>query len=137
MAKSSAPSPIELDRLAYPVIIGERLEHRIAEFVASRNDGRVIVLCDVNVVEHAKRIVRALPGKPDVLPFALGEKRKRLRTVENVLDALAEIGADRTSLLIGVGGGVAGDLFGFVASCYMRGVPFVNVATSIVAMVLI
>jgi len=52
-----------------------------------------------------------------------------------VLNALAAAGADRETLVIGVGGGVAGDLFGFAAATYMRGVPFVNVATSLVAMV--
>ena len=50
-------------------------------------------------------------------------------------DALATAGADRTTYLVGVGGGVAGDLFGFAAATYMRGIPFVNVATSLVAMV--
>jgi 3-dehydroquinate synthase len=58
-----------------------------------------------------------------------------LATYGRVLDALAAAGADRGTLVIGIGGGVAGDLFGFAAATYMRGVPFLNVATSLVAMV--
>ena len=70
-----------------------------------------------------------------MLRFALGERRKRLATVERVLDALLAAGADRRTLVIGVGGGVASDLFGFAAATYMRGVPYAHVATSLVAMV--
>ena len=67
--------------------------------------------------------------------FALGERRKNLRTFGAVLETLAGALTDRRTLIVGVGGGVAGDLFGFAAATYARGVPFVNVATSLVAMV--
>lgn len=129
------PKPIWLDELPYPVIIGTNLEQQLREFLERRGNERVAMVCDVNVLEHAQRIAKAIPSKIRVEPFTLGEKRKRLKTVEHVLTHLAEIGADRKTVLIGVGGGVAGDLFGFVASCYMRGIPFVNIATSVVAMV--
>ena len=121
--------------LPYPVVIGSHLEKQVAALVKARQDTHVIVLCDQRVEAHAQVFAQAIGKKTVVLPFALGERRKRLRTVETVLDALTEQGADRKTLVIGVGGGVAGDLFGFVAATYMRGVPFMNIATSIVAMV--
>ncbi|GAC1494653.1 MAG: 3-dehydroquinate synthase [Vulcanimicrobiaceae bacterium] len=123
-----------IDDLGYPVTIDRNVARGVAAFVRER-DARTIVLCDRNVLEHAHRVARALGKKTVVLDFALGERRKTLRTVETVLEALAAAGADRGTTLVGVGGGVAGDLFGFVAASYMRGVPFVNVATSLVAMV--
>lgn len=94
-----------------------------------------MVLCDERVKLHAETVAGSLPRSTRVLSFALGEPRKRLRTVERVHEALLAVGADRRTLIIGVGGGVGGDLFGFAAATYMRGVPFLNVATSLVAQV--
>ncbi len=125
----------QLDSLPYPILIGDPIAPRVRDFVAGRGRPRCIVLCDRNVAARAELIAAVLGKKTPVLAFALGERRKTLRTVEAVLEALAAAGADRSTLLVGVGGGVAGDLFGFVAATYMRGVPFVNVATSLVAMV--
>ena len=124
-----------LDDLGYPVVVGRDVTRAVGTFVRERGRPRTIVLADRNVRERAAAVARAAGGKTPVLEFALGERRKTLRTVERVYAALAAAGADRRTLLVGVGGGVAGDLFGFVAATYMRGVPFVNVATSLVAMV--
>ena len=86
--------------------------------------------------------VRALAGRRSrharavpVAAFALGESRKRLATVERVLDALLAGGVERGAFVVGVGGGVASDLFGFACATYMRGVRYAHVATSLVAMV--
>jgi 3-dehydroquinate synthase len=122
-----------LDELPYPIVVDTDVAKAVGAF--ARDRGRAIVLADRNVEARARAIARAIGPKTLVLPFALGETRKRLRTVETVCTALAEAKADRTTTLVGVGGGVAGDLFGFVAASYMRGVPFINVATSLVAMV--
>ncbi|MGP6157065.1 MAG: 3-dehydroquinate synthase [Vulcanimicrobiaceae bacterium] len=124
-----------LDDLGYPVVIDADAAPNVGAFVRERGYARAVVLADANVASRAKRVARAAGPRTPVLGFVLGERRKRLRTVERVLDALAEAGADRKTLAIGVGGGVAGDLFGFAAATYMRGIPFVNVATSLVAMV--
>jgi 3-dehydroquinate synthase len=124
-----------LDELGYPVTIDRDAAPHVVRFLRERGRPRTIVLCDRNVTARASEIARAIGPATSVLPFALGERRKTLRTLEAVLDALAAAGADRTSYLVGVGGGVAGDLFGFAAATYMRGVAFVNVATSLVAMV--
>jgi 3-dehydroquinate synthase len=96
---------------------------------------RYVVLCDSNVAGYARSLTRGLRGRLALLPFALGERRKRMQTVEEVLAALVAAGADRATTVVGVGGGVASDLFGFAASIFMRGVPYVHIATSLVAMV--
>ncbi|HVA34038.1 MAG TPA: 3-dehydroquinate synthase family protein [Candidatus Baltobacteraceae bacterium] len=126
------------DDLGYPIAIGSRLEASIGAFVRERA-GAVVVLHDANpnVARIAARIASTLPKRATlaVVGVALGERRKRLNTLERVLDALLVAGADRQSLVLGVGGGVASDLFGFAAATYMRGVAYAHVATSLVAMV--
>jgi 3-dehydroquinate synthase len=124
-----------LDELGYPVVVGDGVPALVASFAKQRGYRSAVVLCDANLVSRAGAIGRALGRATPVLPFALGERRKTLRTFERVVEALAAAKAERTTLVVGVGGGVAGDLFGFAAASYMRGVPFVNVATSLVAMV--
>ncbi len=121
--------------LDYPVCIGYDTRPAIATFLEHR-DQPCIVLADANpnVVRFARDVAR-LNGALGVRAFPLGEPRKRFSTVERVHEALLQAGADRGTLVIGVGGGIASDLFGFAAATYMRGVPYMHVATTLVAMV--
>lgn len=125
------------EELGYPIVVGDDLRVATARFAQARAR-RVVVLCDGNphVVKTARAIAAAI-GVParSVRRFALSEPRKRLATLEAVLDALLHAGADRASLVLGVGGGVASDVFGFAAATYMRGVPYAHVATTLTAMV--
>ncbi len=73
--------------------------------------------------------------QPTVLFIPSGEKHKRLRTLEVLLEQLAAAGADRDALLIAFGGGVIGDITGFLAAIYMRGVPYVQSPTTLLAQV--
>lgn len=72
---------------------------------------------------------------PKVLFVPAGEKYKRLTSVEKLAEQLAEAGADRDSLLLGFGGGVIGDMTGFLAAIYMRGIPYVHLPTTVLAQV--
>jgi 3-dehydroquinate synthase len=126
--------PIVNHDLPYPVAIADNAIPLLRDFL-ERRGGRFLVLTDAqHDVARVARAVGSLPCAMDVLAFPLGENRKRLATVERVHDALLTAGAGRDTLLVGVGGGVASDLFGFVAATYMRGVPYAHVATSLVAM---
>jgi 3-dehydroquinate synthase len=129
----------EIDTLPYPIVVSDDIAPRLVELVRARGYRRVVVLVDRNVTQRANALARTLrrisKARVHVCDFPLGERRKTLRTVGVVLDALSAAGVDRSTLVIGVGGGVAGDLFGFAAGVHMRGVPFINVATSLVAMV--
>jgi len=64
-----------------------------------------------------------------------GEEHKRLATVERLTEELAGLGADRDSVLVALGGGVIGDMTGFVAAMYMRGIRYVGVPTTVLAQV--
>jgi 3-dehydroquinate synthetase len=107
----------------------------LRRFMRERRITRFVVLCDENVLAYARALTRGIPGRLALLPFTLGERRKRLSTLEGVLEALVRSGADRGTTVLGAGGGVASDLFGFAASVFMRGVPYVHVSTTLVAMV--
>ena len=72
---------------------------------------------------------------PTVLFLPPGEKHKRLAAVESLAEQLAQHGADRDALLIAFGGGVIGDITGFLAAIYMRGIPFVQIPTTFLAQV--
>jgi 3-dehydroquinate synthase len=119
--------------LGYPIVVAESPVDP-TEFLGSQGPPS-IVLCDEN--RFVRAIAAELAGKTKAAlqTFALGESRKRLATVERVLDALLQSHVERSALVLGVGGGVASDLFGFACASYMRGVRYAHVATSLVAMV--
>jgi 3-dehydroquinate synthetase len=123
------------DDLGYPIVVAQ--DSRSELLALARTRGPVVaVLCDANRSVRARAAeIAAAVGRPPVLSFALGERRKTLTTLERVLDALLVAGVERGSLVLGVGGGVASDLFGFACATYMRGIDYAHVATSLVAMV--
>ena len=120
--------------LGYPIVASPSVRAALREYLA-RQGGRFVVLCDANVTSYGRDLTNGVRDRLAFIPVKLGERRKRLSTVEDVLRALLRSGADRKTLVLGIGGGVASDLFGFAASIYMRGVPYAHVATSLVAMV--
>src|SRR5439155_3007443 len=81
------------------------------------------------------RVTAIGPRELPVVFVPAGETSKSLKMVERVAGELLKLGADRQSLIIAMGGGVIGDLGGFVASAYMRGIDYINVPTTIVAQV--
>ncbi|HEX8826884.1 MAG TPA: iron-containing alcohol dehydrogenase, partial [Xanthobacteraceae bacterium] len=121
--------------LGYPIVVGADLRDVIADYVRRRASPCLVLGdADANVSKMTRRIAAAADCKR-VLEFRLGESRKNMATLEAVLDAMHEAAAERETLVLGVGGGVASDLFGLAAATYMRGVPYGHVATSLVAMV--
>lgn len=122
------------DDLGYPVFVDYTIRAPFRDFVRAQL-GSFIVLCDENTLGYARELTSGLRGRLAVIPIALGERRKTLATVEAILERLLACGADRQTAVVGVGGGVANDVFGFAASVYMRGVPYLHIATSLVAMV--
>ena len=117
------------------IVVAGPVREPLRRFLSARGIARFIVLTDANVAQQARSLVRGLRGNAGVFAFALGERRKTMRTVQAVLETLVNAGADRGTVVIGIGGGVAGDLFGMAASLFMRGVPYVHVATTLVSMV--
>jgi 3-dehydroquinate synthase len=84
---------------------------------------------------HGAQIAKSVAGTEAPILIADGEKNKHLATVSRVYDALTKANADRASTLVVVGGGVVGDMAGFAAATYLRGIPLVHVPTTLLAQV--
>lgn len=95
------------------------------------SDSNVFALCGQKYLDHFAGIY------PRVLKIVLqpGEENKRWETLNIIFNALLENACDRDTLLFALGGGVVGDMTGFAASCYLRGVPFVQIPTTLLAQV--
>ena len=92
---------------------------------------RVIIITDGNVHRRYKEII----NRYDYCLIGLGETIKTMTTVNKLYAELLERGADRTTFIVGIGGGIVTDITGFVASTYMRGLRFGFVATTLLAQV--
>jgi 3-dehydroquinate synthase len=97
---------------------------------------RAAIVTDTNVRPHADLVHEVLTGggwRSDVLVIPAGEQSKSLEVVAGLYDRLVDIQADRRSLVVAVGGGVVGDIAGFVAATYNRGLPFLQIPTTLLA----
>lgn len=124
----------------YEVLVGAGLFSSIASILSRFCPAhRYAVVTDHRVAElYAVRLSRMLHGagyRTDVFAFTSGEEQKTRETWALVSDAMLEAGCGRDTALLAFGGGVPGDLGGFVAATYMRGLPFVQVPTSLLAMI--
>lgn len=125
---------------SYEIYIGKDIVDRMALLLAKHNWGkRYIIITDDSVSSlHGAGVEGTLKGmglKTDIIDFPAGEVSKNMQTSLRIGDRLMELGADRTSALIALGGGVVGDITGFVASIYMRGIPYIQVPTTLLAQV--
>ena len=85
---------------------------------------------------HGSKLVLALDGRPHhVLYFVGGEPNKRIAHVEEMAEQMVELGADRSSLIVAFGGGIVTDLGGFLAAVFMRGIPLIQIPTTLLAQV--
>ena len=107
----------------------------------SENAARIsktVILCDTNSHEHCLPIMAEnLPSLTDyeIIEVEPGEENKNLDTCRSLWEALSDMHADRRTLMINLGGGVVCDMGGFTASCYMRGIDFINVPTTLLSQV--
>src|SRR3989454_7982154 len=131
---------VDLGERSYEVLVHEGLLDQIGEFLAPFKLGPETVVVTNPVIKrhYGARVVRSLKAvglKPTVLALPDGERTKSLRWVAWVLNELLRRRYERKAWLVALGGGVIGDLAGFAASAYLRGIPFVQVPTTLVAQV--
>jgi 3-dehydroquinate synthase len=121
---------------SYPVIIGNDSIHTLGrELDALKLGPRRILISSPRVWEFHGPLFRKIGAERTPILVEDGERYKNLNTVARVLDALVKIKADRSTTIIAVGGGVIGDLVGFSAATYLRGIPIVHVPTTLLAQV--
>ena len=112
------------------VVVGDSFKN-LLNYVPWEKHDRVIIITDKNI--------GALYGKDfpkvPVIEIGAGESFKTQETVNEIISRLIELGADRHSFLVGVGGGVVCDITGYAASIYMRGIPFGYVSSSLLSQI--
>jgi 3-dehydroquinate synthase len=132
--------PVDLGPDAYPIHIGAGALDRAGALARPHlASDHVLIVADEQVARHhAARLVASFAAvgvRADLATFPPGEPSKSVATAERLWRMCAEQRVDRGDAIVALGGGVSGDLAGYVAACWMRGVRFVQVPTSLLAMV--
>lgn len=132
--------PVRLENRGYEIKIGARLLDRLGgECRRLKLDRACAVITDSHVgPRYGERVMATLRNagfNPFLIAVPAGETAKSLKTVQACYDLLAKHRLERRSFVLALGGGVVGDLAGFVAATYLRGIPFVQVPTTLLAQV--
>ncbi len=131
---------VELGDRGYPILIGQNILDRLPELLKGTDArGAVGIVTDTHVgplhCAKIESIVSSAGFRPVTVSLPPGEMQKRLDRIEEITGAFLNGGLDRSSAIVALGGGVVGDVAGFAAAVYMRGVPYIQVPTTVVAQV--
>lgn len=126
---------IDLAKESYSIYIGQGLVKTIDRYIEDTD--KIMIITDENVDKLYSKAVKNALKERSVYKFIVtpGEESKNLLTVENILSQMLDLNFTRKSKIIALGGGVVGDIGGFCASIYMRGISFLQVPTSLLAQV--
>ncbi len=132
--------PVRVENGGYEAHVGSKLLDQIGEIVSEHlSPTRCAIISDTTVAQlFGDRVEQSLASagyKPTIIAIAPGEKSKSLAQVGEICDRMTAAGLDRSSFLVALGGGVVGDIAGFVAAIYHRGIPYVQVPTTLLAQV--
>lgn len=134
---SSREVVVETSLSKYPIHVGRNLADKllaqVTEIAGKR--GKVAIVTDSNVHAAQGDWLAKFAEHSDLLVVSAGETSKSLQVLGQVLDFLAEHKLDRGGVVLAVGGGVVGDLAGFAAASYLRGIRFIQVPTTVLSMV--
>jgi 3-dehydroquinate synthase len=131
---------VSFGRDRYRVLIGRGLVERLGAHLRKRLPcKKCAIISDTNVAAHFTNTVKnsfaSANFQPTLITIPAGEKSKTLEQVGSICDEMIAAGFDRQSFVVGLGGGVVGDISGFVAAIYHRGIPHVQIPTTLLAMV--
>ncbi|WP_062057828.1 3-dehydroquinate synthase [Aquimarina longa] len=120
------------------VYFGEECYTALNKYLSTANHSKICILVDNNTHEHCLSLLMSKIEKEydiEVIEIESGEIHKNIETCSGIWNALSELNMDRKSLMINLGGGVITDLGGFIACTYKRGISYINIPTSLLAMV--
>jgi len=126
---------VQLGERSYSIHIGRGARQALGEWFAEHAAGcRAVVVADGVVAKlHLQLLSRCLPADPLVVTFPPGEASKSLGTLRTLYHRLARARVERSAVIVAFGGGVAGDLAGFLAATWLRGVRYIQVPTNLLA----
>jgi 3-dehydroquinate synthase len=127
---------VETPQRSYPAIVERGLIAQAAKYIPPKT-GKVFIVTTEDVWRHAGAALQAgLAGLPcEILHLPGGEDNKRLAPLEKLAEQMVQRGADRTSMVIAYGGGIVNDMGGFLAAIFMRGIPVLQIPTTLLAQV--
>ncbi len=125
--------PIKTSRSGYNIILEKGALLKAGEYL--NLERKVLVVTDSGVPEEYWKAVLNAASNGYVFIFKEGEQSKNFDTFKEILECLVKNGFTRTDCIVAVGGGVAGDMAGFAASCFMRGIDFYNIPTTVLSQV--
>lgn len=125
--------PVKTSVGSYDIVLERGSLKKAGEYLVL--DRRVLVVTDSGVPAEYAQTVAACCREPVILTIHQGERSKQMDTYTSVLEALVVNGFTRTDCVVAVGGGVVGDLSGFAAATFMRGIDFYNIPTTVLSQV--
>ena len=125
---------------SYDIVVGRNLSAKAAEFIAKRLKAKKCAIISDSVVaekfaENLRAELERAGVNASVISFPAGERSKSLSTFAELQQQVVDAGLDRKSCIVALGGGVTGDVAGFVAATFMRGIALVQMPTTLLAMV--
>lgn len=122
--------------LTKDILFNDLAQVSITQLLENKSYSTIFVLVDANTKELCLPKLQAILSIPvHILEIPFGEEHKNIKTCNILWNALSNAGADRKSVLLNLGGGVITDLGGFVAATFKRGIDFINIPTTLLAMV--
>ena len=133
MRMSAAVIPVNLGADSYDIVLERGVLRKAGELLNLRR--KIMVVTDSGVPEQWIRLVTEQCAQAEVFCIPAGEKNKNLDSFRDLMRRMLAFGMRREDCVIAVGGGVPGDLAGFAAACYMRGIDFCNCPTTVLSQV--
>lgn len=119
----------------YPILVGNNILSEISNIIDFFRYSNIAIITDTHLSKKISEVEKILTTNPVIIIIEPGETNKTINTVQKIWQTLIDSKFDRKSLVINFGGGVIGDMGGFAAATYMRGIDFIQMPTSLLAMV--
>ncbi len=124
---------ISLPHHTYPVQIGIHTLKILPRYLQKLNPSQIVCISSPHILSLYRNTLRDIAPSLHFIKISDEEQSKQLSTVQGMIDELLKLSCDRYSLLLYLGGGVLGDITGFVASIYLRGIPYIAIPTTLLS----
>ncbi|MBX9852030.1 MAG: 3-dehydroquinate synthase [Cytophagaceae bacterium] len=111
------------------------VSEKLANFLKGKQYSKICILADENTEKHCLPLITSALSKPNIIRIKSGEENKNLAACENIWKQMTDLHLDRKALMINLGGGVIGDMGGFCAATYKRGIDFIQIPTTLLSQV--